>query len=80
MTKERERYLQNKKRVKEIYGIDPQDRRYNTHHIVFRSDFKKGGFGRTLGKGYRDSKANLCPLRKEVHRELHEEVDKQGKI
>ena len=76
----KERYLQNINRVFAIYGIDPQDRRYNTHHIIFKSDFKKGGFGRTLGKGYRDSKANLCPLEKGVHRELHEGVDRKGKV
>jgi len=74
----KERYLRNKERVYEIYGIDPKDRRYNTHHILFKSDFKKGGFAKELGVRYRDSKANLCPLRKEEHGELHERVDKQG--
>jgi len=77
MNKERTSYLQNKRRVYEIYGIDPKDRHYSIHHILFRSDFKKGGFARELGRKYMNSKANLCPLRKEEHRRLHEELDKK---
>jgi len=76
MSKERKRYLGNKERVFIIYGIDPKDRHYSIHHILFRSDFKKGGFARELGRKYMNSKANLCPLRKEEHRRLHEELDR----
>ena len=81
----KERYLQNKQRVKELYGIDPNDRRYNVHHLGFRNDFKEGRFGKKeetwgiMKKGYIDSTANLCPLEKEVHRKIHEKAEEQRK-
>lgn len=68
---------QNRQRVFEIYGINPHDHRYDIHHIVFRSDFKKRGFGLGLGKDYMNSKANLYPMLKEEHRLLHQRVEEQ---
>ena len=58
-------------RVYEIYGIEPNDRRYNIHHIVFKRDCKKG-----LMKDFDVNKiSNLIPLRKEQHASLHKRVD-----
>ncbi len=70
-------FEENKRRVFEIYGINPHDHRYNVHHIIFRSDFKKRGFGLGLGKDYMNGKANLYPMLKEEHRLLHQRVEKQ---
>jgi len=61
----------NYKRVYEIYGIDPKDKRYNIHHIVFKRDCKKG-----LMKNFEVNKiSNLIPLRRGEHAELHRRVD-----
>ena len=68
-------FEENRQRVFEIYGINPHDHRYDIHHIVFRSDFKKRGFGLGLGKEYMNSKANLYPMLKEEHRLLHQRVE-----
>lgn len=68
----KERYQENRKRVFEIYGIDPNDRRYNCHHIIFRSDLANL---RNLPQGYCDSKANLYPLKVEEHIKLHLKVE-----
>jgi len=66
----KERYKRNKKRVFEIYGIDPKDRRFSCHHIVFRSDR-----GRIVSKDFDvNQPSNLYPLPKEIHRKLHERV------
>ena len=63
----KERYKKNRTRVFEIYGIDPEDRRYNTHHIIFKSDTKRSPF-----RGYDvDQLANLCPMLITEHRKLH---------
>ena len=70
-------FEQNRQRVFEIYGINPRDPRYDVHHIIFRSDFKKRGFGLGLGKDYMNSKANLYPMLKEEHRLLHQRVEEQ---
>ena len=71
-SKEKQRYQANRERVFEIYGIDPQDRRYNAHHILFRGDFDNNP---DWPQDYQDSKANLCPLLIEEHDRLHERVD-----
>ena len=68
---------QNRRRVFEIYGINPHDPSYDVHHIVFKSDFKKRGFGIGLGKDYMNSKANLYPMLKEEHRLLHQRIEEQ---
>ena len=69
----KERYHANRSRVFEIYGISEQDSNYNTHHICFRRDAKRGRIfeGEDL-----DEKANLIPLPKDEHAELHAKIDK----
>lgn len=56
-------YIENKRRVFEIYGVSVQDRRFNCHHIIARHE------------GGGDGKENLIPLLKEDHEWIHE---KQG--
>ena len=70
-------FEENKRRVFEIYVINPHDPRYDIHHIIFKSDFKKRGFGLGLGKDSMNSKANLYPMLKEEHRLLHQRVEEQ---
>jgi len=70
-------FEENRQRVFEIYGINPHDHRYDIHHIVFRSDFKKRGFGLGLGKDYMNSKANLYPLTIEEHERLHKKIEER---
>jgi hypothetical protein len=60
--------------VFEIMGIDPQDKNYSCHHIVFRSDFRENP---DLDKNYCDSKANLFPLPIEEHERLHGLVEEK---
>jgi hypothetical protein len=61
---QKQNYEANKKRVFEIYGIAPRERKnYSTHHINFR---REGGS---------DEKSNLCPLVKQTHDLLHIKVD-----
>lgn len=72
MSNAKERYQANRTRVFEIYGLDPNDQRYNCHHILFREDFREHP---EWDKSYQDSKANLCPLTVEDHQRLHEMVD-----
>jgi hypothetical protein len=69
--KERE-YKQNRDEVYDLYGITKKDRhKYSMHHIIFRSDIKNGDW-----EGFRvDKKANLYPLLKEEHKELHKRVE-----
>ena len=72
-----ERYKRNRERVYDIYGIPKKDRgtKYNMHHIVFRSDL-----GKLVSEDFDlDCKSNLYPLRKDVHQELHNKVEKYGK-
>ena len=67
----KESIKRNYARVYEIYGIEPNDRRYNIHHIVFKRDCKSG-----LMKNFDVNQlSNLIPLRKEQHAELHRRVD-----
>lgn len=73
-SKEKQRYQANRRRVFEIYGVDPNDPNYSAHHIIFRSDFEKPNH---FPEGYRDSKANLCPLTIEEHERLHQKVEQR---
>lgn len=72
--KEKQIYQANRDRVFEIYGIDPKDRRYSAHHIIFRSDFEKPN---NFPEGYQDSKANLYPLTIEEHERLHKKIEER---
>jgi len=67
----KESIKRNYARVYEIYGIEPNDRRYNIHHIVYKRDCKSG-----LMKNFDVNQiSNLCPLKKEDHADLHRRVD-----
>ena len=58
-------------RVYEIYGIEPNDRRYNIHHIIMKREVKSG-----LMKNFDVNKiSNLIPLLKEDHAKLHKRID-----
>ena len=76
----KERYKENSKRVREIYGIEAHDKRYNIHHIIQKSDYKHNKeFWDTSvpsGRFDLDAVSNLAPLKKEVHAELHRRIDK----
>ncbi len=61
-------FIENKRRVREIYGIAENDKRYSIHHICFRSDFK-GAERKNM-----HNKENLIPLKKEDHRLLHQRI------
>ena len=69
----RERYHDNKSRVFEIYGVDEQDPKYNCHHICFKRDTKRGRIFEGMDI---NAKANLIPMLKTEHSELHAKVDK----
>lgn len=70
MNQEKERYLQNRTRVFEIYGISEKDKRYNCHHIVQKSDV-----GVLVGLDFDvDGKSNLCPVLKEDHNYINERI------
>jgi len=75
----KERFHKNRTRVFEIMGIDPQDKRYNAHHIIERSDYKhnKKFWDASVPSGHFDidGKGNLFPLKVEVHAELHRRID-----
>lgn len=68
-----ERYLRNKIRVFELYGIDIKDKKYNCHHQVFRRDIIDG----LVPSDYDiDGKANLIPLHiRNEHEPLHRLVE-----
>lgn len=69
----KERYLQNRARVYEIYGIPIKDRgtRCDMHHIVNKKDL-----GVLVPRDFDiDAKSNLYPLCKEVHAELTVHTD-----
>lgn len=66
----KESYKLNSLRVREIYGVAPNDHRYNIHHIIFRSDVDNRP---ELFKGFDvDQVSNLCPLLRHQHEQLHE--------
>jgi len=65
-------YSENKLRVFEIYGIDPDDTRYNCHHLVTRNDFKSGNINPNFEI---NSKSNLYPMRTRLHTILNLIID-----
>jgi hypothetical protein len=66
-----ERYLRNRTRVFEIYGIHPNDQRYNCHHIVCKADV-----GSLVPADFDiDGKANLYPILKYDHDEVNRRID-----
>jgi len=67
-----ERTPSNRERVFEIYGIDPEDERYNCHHITMKSDFRNGNI---INETNVNSKSNLYPIRKELHVILHQIIN-----
>jgi len=75
----KEEFKKNRTRCFEIYGLNPTDRRYNIHHIIERSDYKKNKrFWDSLEPNGRfdiDSISNLCPLLVTEHAQLHRYLD-----
>ena len=73
------RYKENSRRVREIYDIEANDHRYNIHHIIERSDYKRNKkfWDDSIPSGHfdLDGTGNLCPLLKTVHANLHRRLD-----
>lgn len=70
MDKEKEIYLKARSRVFEIYGLDPNDKRYNCHHICQRSDI-----GTLLPLDFEvNALSNLIPMKTHEHKQLHERI------
>lgn len=70
MDKEREIYLKARNRVFTIYGLNPDDKRYNCHHIVQRSDL-----GTLVSLDFEvNALSNLIPMKIREHKELHERI------
>jgi len=55
-------------------GVDPNDPRYNCHHIIFRNDFAGNP---NLDKRQVDDKSNLFPLTVEEHERLHKKIEER---
>ena len=67
----KERYLKNRTRVFEIYGIKETDQRYNCHHIVCKSDV-----GSLVPADFDiDGKSNLYPILRYDHDEVNRRID-----
>lgn len=64
----KEQYNQNRRRVFEIMEIAPENRNYNCHHIVFKSD-------NLLPEDRLNDKSNLFPLSKADHERLHRLIE-----
>jgi hypothetical protein len=62
-------YLNNRTEVFKIYGINPDDKRYNCHHIVTKKEFKTGMVSPNFDI---DGKSNLYPIRVDLHIILHQ--------
>ena len=79
---DKEKFKKNRTRCFEIYGLDPSDKRYNIHHIIQRSDYKRNPrFWDSLEPSGRfdiDSVCNLCPIKVKEHRELHRRLDEMN--
>jgi len=75
----KEEFKKNRTRCFEIYGLDPTDRRYNIHHIIQRSDYKRNpklwDSLEPNGRFDIDSVCNLCPIKKKEHADLHRYLD-----
>jgi hypothetical protein len=66
----KERYQQNRTRVFEIYGIAPDNKDYNCHHITQRCDV-----GVLVGLDFDiDSKSNLFPILIRDHEKLNQRI------
>ena len=73
MNQERERYLQNRTRVFEIYGIPKNERgtKYTMHHIVCRHDV-----GNLVPSTFRINElSNLYPLLVNDHSYITQRID-----
>lgn len=69
MSQEQE-YIQNRNRVFEIYGINPNDKRYNCHHIVQKCDL-----GVIVSSTFRVNEiSNLYPILITDHNEVNRRI------
>ena len=75
------KYKENSLRVREIYGIDAHDKRYNIHHNIQKSDYRSKKQKEFLnasvpsGRFDLDAISNLTPLKIEVHADLHRRLE-----
>ena len=62
-------------------GIDPDDRRYNCHHLIERSDYKKNkrfwDSSVPSGRFDIDQVSNLFPVRIEDHEWINQRINVQ---
>jgi hypothetical protein len=63
-----ERYLRNKAEAYKRNGIELDDKRYNTHHVIMRSDVARGLVPSDFDI---NNTNNLHPMLKDQHRALH---------
>lgn len=70
-------YSENRQRVFEIYGINPNDCNYNCHHIISKSDIKKN---LVIPDFDLDCKSNLYPIERIKHHELHRKIEKLEQV
>jgi len=71
MSKEKD-YLSNRVKVFNECDINPNDKRFNCHHIYEKNDKKR----HLLPKDFQiNNRCNLIPLPIEIHNELHEIMD-----
>jgi hypothetical protein len=68
----KESYKRNRTNIFEIYGIDPKDKKYNCHHIVTKSDHKKGVINLPADI---NCQSNLYPISIRLHPILHQIID-----
>lgn len=75
----KERYRQSRDKVFEVMGIDPNDRRFNCHHIVGRAEYRHDPqfWDNADPKGHFDvdGESNLFPVRIEEHRRINELIE-----
>ena len=70
-----ERYLKNKSKAFELKGLDVNNHEFNCHHVIFKSDVKKGLVSKDFDINAVD---NLLPLPHSVHNELHRYIKENG--
>jgi len=72
-------YRRNSLRVREIYGIDSHDKRYNIHHIIQKSDYKRDpelyDQLSTTGRFNINQVSNLCPVLLSEHSWINRKIN-----
>lgn len=65
-------YNENRRRVFEIYKINPANRSYNCHHIVTRDDYRQGLVPPDFDI---NALSNLYPMEISEHKKLHKRME-----